>query len=228
MPGSSVPPPTAARPPLSLRLGDPLIVLGALAVFGFSFAPFVRYSDDAEQALVVALLGISSWFNAWSLETFMAPLTAFVILAALLSLALALTRFLLRREPPVLGFGLRQIEVGLGLFSFFVLLGLVASEKHVVFGARRLGEADPSFNASELVLRTGWGAVVMTIGAAVLALGAILNHFSVGPLISLSSQAQPDPRQAGPPPAAGHQPPPPASHGYGDYPPRDEPPDHSP
>jgi hypothetical protein len=200
----SVPPP--ASPPREVRLGDLLVLLGALMVFFFSFAPFVQYSDDLQEGL--AGDGISSNFNAWSLETFMVPLTSFVVVAALLAIAAVVARFGLRRDPSALGFRLGQIEVGLALFVFVVLLGMIASDKHAFFGARRLSESedDPLF-LSQFRMAVGWGAVLMLIGAIIALAGAVLNHLAIGPRFAVGSASPPPP----PPPAAGpwQTPPPP-------------------
>lgn len=227
--------PTPAAPPRAFRIGDPLVVLGALLVFGFSFAPFVRYSDQAEQAFIVAVLGLRSWFSAWSLEIFMAPLTSFVVLAGLLAAAGVVVRLLLRRDVELVGFRLRQVEVGLSLFMFTVLLGMVASDKHALVGARGLAAADPSFDAADVAMVTGWGAILMLVGAAVTALGAVLNHLAVGPVIRLGAVPAPAPPAAEhwqPPAGPGGsyprpepwQPPPPQAP----YPPPDQPPPHDP
>lgn len=238
--------PMPAPPPRAVRIGDPLVVLGALLVFGFSFAPFVRYGDQAEQAFIVAVLGLRPWFSAWSLEIFMAPLTSFVVLAGLLAAAGVVVRLLLRRDPELLGFRLRQVEVGLSVFMFMVLLGMVASDKHALVGARRLAEADPSFDAADVAMVTGWGAILMLIGAAVAALGAVLNHLSLGPVFRLGtapaptppaghwqppsgpggSYPRPEPWQP-PPPQAPYPPPeqaPPEQHPAHDPPTRQDPP----
>lgn len=185
-PGAA-PPPAAAPVPRQLFPGDLLVGFGGLVVFGFSFAPFVGYGEPAAAAF--GLLGVPLSFNAWSLQTFMVPLTTFVVLAALLGIAAAASRFGLRRDPELLGFRLRQVEVGLALFGFVVLLGLVTSDKHVIFGARQLAEVDPSFQAQEVAMSTGWGAVAMLVGAAVALAGALFNHFGLGPAIAVPGRS---------------------------------------
>jgi hypothetical protein len=201
----SVPP--YASSPREVRLGDLLVLLGALMVFFFSFAPFVQYSDDLEEG--ISGDGISSNFNAWSLETFMVPLTTFVVVAALLGIAAVVTRFGLRRDPSALGFRLGQVEVGLALFVFVVLLGMIASDKHAFFGARRLSESedDPLF-LSQFRMAVGWGAVLMLIGAIIALAGAVLNHLAIGPAFAVGTASPPAPP---PPPAGGpwQAPPPP-------------------
>jgi hypothetical protein len=194
--GAAVPPPppvpASPSPPRDLRLGDLLVVVGALTVFAFSFAPFVEYGQRAQQELF-ALVDVSPQFNAWSLQTFMVPLTTFVVVAALLGIVAVAARFALRRDPNLLGFRLRQLEVGLALFGFAVLLGMVASDKYAVIGARRLADADPAFRLEDVALDTGWGAVLMLIGTVVALVGALLNHFSVGPTFSVGAGATPPP-----------------------------------
>jgi hypothetical protein len=206
--------PPPAAPAREARLGDLLVLLGALMVFFFSFAPFVQYSGEMSEGLAVD--GISSRFNAWSLEIFMVPLTTFVVVAALLGIAAVATRFALRRDPSALGFRLRQVEVGLALFVFVVLLGMVASDKHAFFGARRLADpdADPLFLIQSR-MAVSWGAVLMLIGAIIALAGAVLNHFSFGPAFTVGDSSPPPPPpppggpwQAGPPTAP---PPPPTA-----------------
>lgn len=203
-PGPAAPPPPVPPTPAlprSLRLGDLLVGAGALVVFGFSFAPFIEY-DEQTAVLLFGLVDISFWFSAWSLQTFLVPVTTFVIVAVLLAAGSAAVRFGLRRDPDLLGFRLRQLEVGLALFAAVVLLGMVASDKHAVVGARRLADADPNFNSAEVALDTGWGAVLMLIGAIVALVGALLNHFEVGPAIAVGGSEPPVPP---PPPGAAWQ-----------------------
>jgi hypothetical protein len=193
------PPAQPASPPREARIGDALVVLGALMVFLFSFAPFVQYGG--EFGALLAQPGFSSRFNAWSLEAFMVPLTTFVVVAALLGIAAVGIRFALRRDPSALGFRLRQVEVGLALFVFFVLLGMIASNKPIFFGARQSN--DPVLTESTMAV--GWGAVLMLIGAMLVVAGAVLNHFAFGPVFPVGPSAAPPP----PPP-----PPPPPSSGW--------------
>lgn len=187
-PAEGYPPPP---PPRSLRLGDLFIAVGVLVVFGFSFAPFVQYSDPTRDELIFEIGVVSPRFNAWSLETFMVPLTTFVIFAALLGIAAVAARFGLRSDPNLLGFRLRQLEVGMALFSFLVLLGMVASNKYAIVGARRLAEVDPDLSLRTAALATGWGAVLMVIGAGIVLAGTLLNHFHVGPAIAIGGVATP-------------------------------------
>lgn len=164
-------------------------------MFGFSFAPFVEYASQA--ALLFASLD-RPWFSAWSLQTFMVPLTTFVVGAALLGVGLAAVRFGLRRDPELLGFRLRQLEVGLFLFGSVVLLGMVASDKHAIVGGRELADADPALQASDIAMDTGWGAVLMLVGALVALAGALLNHLQVGPAILVTGgTAEPPPDGGG-------------------------------
>jgi hypothetical protein len=182
-----------------LRPGDLLVLFGGLLVLGFSFAPFVEYHDQA--ALLFGLLDVPLWFSAWSLQTFMVPLTTFVVVAALLGIAAVAVRFALRRDPELLGFRLRQLEVGLALFGSVVLLGMVASDKHAVVGARRLAEVDPTFRPEEVAMSTGWGAVLMLVGALLALAGALLNHLGIGPtmVVGTGPAAPPAGRYQGPP-----------------------------
>ena len=143
-PGSPYPQPV--QPPArQLGLGDLLVAAGGLFVFLFSFAPFVSE------------LGGGLWFNAWSRFS-LAPLTLWVIFSGVLLVGLAVMHLLTGRELDLVGFRHTHFEVGLGLFNFFVLIGLAMSE-----------------------LPFAWGGVLMLISSIVALAGALLNHFNVGP-----------------------------------------------
>jgi hypothetical protein len=194
-------------PAKTLRLGDALELGGSLVVFAFSFAPFVSIS-------IPGFLGNSALDdsqNAWATETFMAPLTWFVVLAGLLQIAAVALRYLGRRAPEPLGFRLPQLEVGLGLFMLVVLFSMVTSEKHVIFGAgaRVQGEAGADLNI-------GWGAILMLVGAIAAAVGALLTHLSVGPTVFPLAARPAAPAAAGQPypPAAGQAYPPAGGEPY--------------
>jgi hypothetical protein len=202
-------------PPRAVPLGDLLAAGGALLVFAFSFAPFVQYGGEMRQGAEID--GVSPRFNAWSTEIFMVPLTTFVVVAAMLVMAAVGVRFGLRRELSALGFRMRQIEVGLALFMFVVLLGMVASDKHAFFGARRFSDSDPLL-LTQYRMDVGWGAVLMLVGAMIALAGTVLAHFSIGPNIAMGGRPAPPP----PPPA------PPAA-GYGQWQsPQPEPPQEPP
>jgi hypothetical protein len=197
------PVPPASSSPRAVPLGDLLAAGGALLVFAFSFAPFVRYGGEMSQGAEID--GVSPRFNAWSTEIFMVPLTTFIVVAAMLVMAAVGVRFGLRRELSALGFRMRQIEVGLTLFMFVVLLGMIASDKHAFFGARRFSDSDP-FLLTQSQMDVGWGAVLMLIGAMIALAGTLLAHFSIGPVIPVGAKPAP------PPP-----PPPPPGTGYGQW-----------
>lgn len=191
------PVPPASSAPRAIPLGDLLAAGGALIVFAFSFAPFVQYGGEMSEGARVD--GVSPRFNAWSTEIFMVPLTTFVVVAAMLGIAAVGVRFGLRRELSALGFRMRQVEVGLALFVFVVLLGMIASDKHAFFGARRFAdEADP-FLLTESRMDVGWGAVLMLVGAMIALAGAVLGHFSIGPAITVGGKPAPPPPPAAPP-----------------------------
>lgn len=158
-------------------------MLGALIVFGFSFAPFIQYEGELRELSREA--GVSLVFDAWSLETFMVPLTTFVVLAAVLTVGSVALRFALARDPEVLRFRLRQLEVGMAVFAALVLLGMVASSKYPMVGTRRLADAGLGFGG-DVPLATGWGSIVMLLGSFVLLAGTLLNHFDVGPAIPVA------------------------------------------
>ncbi|MQA27931.1 MAG: hypothetical protein GEU94_21305 [Micromonosporaceae bacterium] len=173
--------PARARKPLNLkvRLTDALIAGGALLVFLFSFAPFVEYDDpDLERRLEQESL--PTWFSAWALETFMAPLTWWVIIAALGMLAIiALQRFV--PDQRLLGFQLSQIQLMLSYFALIMLLGYALSAKTMLFGSELQDESFASQFDTDM--SSGWGANLMLFGALATAVGATLGHLGVDPLI---------------------------------------------
>ena len=169
-----------------VRIGDFAVLVGTLVVFAFSFAPFVQYDDQTRE--LYRPIDVSMAFSAWSLETFMMPLTLFVIGAAVLTAISTVLRFVLARDPQVAGFRLRQLEVGMALFTTLVLLGMVSSSKHPVVGTRRLAETHSMLSPTDVSLKTGWGSILMLLGALLLLTGALLNHFNVGPAIPLTGQ----------------------------------------
>lgn len=154
-----------------LGFGDLLVVVGGFIVFGFSFAPFVQYDRELRAALTADMSGR---FNAWSGELFMVPLTTFVIVASLLAVAAVWVRFAQRRDPQLVGFRLTVLEVGLTLFTFIVLLGMLMSDKYLFFGSSRNVELRDAVVGTHL--EVGWGAVLMLIGSLIALGGAILNH----------------------------------------------------
>ncbi|GEM_PF-2496642 len=186
----------AQSPARQLRIGDLLAVIGGFFVFAFSFAPFVSYSDRTVQQAQSSKDGFSGWYMAWSTQMFMAPLTWWVILSALLLLALAVLRMATGRESSLIGFKDSQLQVGLGLFAVLVLIGYALSHKQILFGLD-----DSRFNASVDTPSFGWGGILMLISALVALTGAILNHFNVGPSVAARL-----PQAAPPGQPAGYQP----------------------
>lgn len=167
--------PPPASPVRGVRAGDVLTVGGGVLVFAFSFAPFVQYAGEVREGLPAGL-ETTGRFSAWSAETFMVPLTTFVVLAAVLAVAATAVRIRLRRDPELLGFRVTQLEVGLGLFMLAVLLGMITSEKYLFFGAGGDEELRALTDTGFPQLEVGWGAVMMLAGSALAVAGAGLNH----------------------------------------------------
>jgi hypothetical protein len=188
-----------------LRLGDALALGGSLVVFVFSFAPFITINIPSFLDGRV----LDDWQNAWATETFMAPLTWFVVLAGLLQIAAVAVRYLNGRNPELLGFRLTQLELGLSLFMLVVLFSMVTSEKHVINGAaaRVHGEGQAS-------LDIGWGAILMLIGALAATVGAVLTHLSIGPAIFPRPAGPVHPQAAGQPATPDQPYPPPEAQPY--------------
>jgi hypothetical protein len=172
-----------------IRLGDLLVLIGGLFVFLFSFAPFVTYPDRAINDIVGSgEITFDGWFMAWSTQMFMAPLTWWVIFAALGLVALAIVRTMTGRDPELLRLRVSQFQVGLGLFAFFVLLGYALSQKQISFGFDKVISGDiPEYELYRPFF--GWGGYLMLIGALVAAVGAVLNHFDIGPAFAVPTSA---------------------------------------
>jgi uncharacterized integral membrane protein len=157
-----------------------LVAAGGTVIFLFSFAPFVAYDDALVRSAQGDDAGFSGRFSAWSAETFMAPLTWFVIVAGLLLVALAAVRVVRGGDPVRLRVSASQAQLGLGLFVFFVLLGYALAAKDMMFG---IDDVNADVRAVlDFPLTFGWGGVLMLVGAVLALGGALLNHFGVNPL----------------------------------------------
>jgi hypothetical protein len=185
--------PSAGR---RIALGDLMAIPGCLFVFAFSFAPFVTYPNSVVNRVNSGTdVDFDGWYMAWSTQMFMAPLTWWIIVAAVAVIALAVWRVITGRDPEVLRFRLSQVQVALSLFALAVLLSYAVSHKQVAFGF------DDLLTTSEKVAENdtsrpvfGWGGYLMIIGAIVTAVGAVFNHFNVGPVIGLPITAAGPPR----------------------------------
>ncbi|MGH3546272.1 MAG: hypothetical protein ACRDPW_10165 [Mycobacteriales bacterium] len=161
------------------RVGDALSVVGGIFVFLFSFLPFVSYNGSLRDPIERS--GFDTWFNAWEAQTFMAPLTWFVVVAALASGGLSIATYLLRRQVTVLSFTTVQLQVMTSAFSFLTLLGYAVSAKSVVFGssyAQYLGGGSFADGIDFAV-----GGYLMTSFALLCGVGAVMNLYNVGPAL---------------------------------------------
>jgi hypothetical protein len=172
--------PPAVRPATRVTIGDALAAVGGLSVFLFSFGPFVGY-DDGQLLKSLEQQDLPTWFSAWGLETFLAPLTWWVIFASLGLVGLVGLGFVLPRGRSLAGFRASQLKVGLALFGFLVLLGYALSAKTLVYGAQLQARSIAQLIDGDLSY--GWGGYVMLLGAATAAIGALLDHFDVGPTL---------------------------------------------
>ena len=189
-------PPAPARAPRRIALSDLLTAFGGLLIFAFSFAPFVAYDDDfADLVARSQNRDFDGWYMAWSLQTFMAPLTWFVIIAGLLLLASAVLRILRGGNPSRFGLSLTGVQLGLALFAFFVLVGYTLSDKQINFGLDEFADEE----IRDFDLSISWGGVLMLLGALIALAGAVLAHMNIGPVFDGGAPAgQPgaDPTQA--------------------------------
>ncbi len=140
-------------PPVRLSLGDAIAGGGALIVFLFSFAPFLRFNFG---------FGGESQM-AWQRDFFLNPLTWWVIFAAIGVAVLVLLGFRFPKEQDFFGFRFSHLKIGLSLFAFFVLIGYALADK----------------GGAEL----GWGAILMLLGSIAASIGSVLDHLNVGPVI---------------------------------------------
>ena len=187
------------RPDRRLTLGDGIAAFGGLLVFAFSFAPFVAYDSTFQQQLTSD--NLPTWFSAWSAETFMGPLTWFVVLAGMLTIGLAAAHLAWTRGREVLGFRIGHVQVGVALFAFLVTFGYATSDKDVVFGHDlnvSLGQAIPMLRGG-LAFSFGWGGYLMLLGTVLCVAGAILSYLEVGPVL-YPQPPHPQPVGAYPPP----------------------------
>ncbi len=174
------------------RVGDALAVGGGVFVFLFSFLPFVSYTDALRGPIERS--GFDVWFNAWEAQTFMAPLTWFVVLAGLSAAGLSVATYVLRRPISVLRFTAPQLQVITSLFAFLTLLGYATSAKSVVFGsnyAQYLG--DKAFaNGIDFAA----GGYLMLVFALLCSVGAVMNLYDTGPTLFPRSAAARSPGTA--------------------------------
>lgn len=192
-------PPAAptSKPDRRLTLGDGIAAFGGLLVFAFSFAPFVSYEDAFQRQL--AADNLPTWFSAWSAETFMGPLSWFVVLAGVATIGLAAAHLAWPRTRERLGFRIGHLQVGVALFAFLVTFGYATSDKDVVFGHDlnvSLGEAIPMLRGG-LAFAFDWGGYLMLLGTMLGVVGAILSYLEVGPVLY---PQPPQPVPAGYPP----------------------------
>jgi len=174
------PPARPKAPGRPLFLGDLLAGAGSLLLFLASFLPFVSY-DNAKLTTDLEKLGLSTWFTAWSGQTFMAPLTWFAVLAALGVVAISGHRYVRGNGLTVLSFSLPQLQLVFAAFPAVVLIGYAASRKSVLFGAdyaALLGKA-PATTAFDTRLSLSIGGYVMLVAALVAVAGAVLNVIGI-------------------------------------------------
>lgn len=182
-------PAAPAAPPGSrkLTLGDLLAGVGGLVIFFFSFAPFVAYDEDFIRLLKDdAPQDFPEWFSAWSVQTFMGPLSWWPVLAGVLLIALTALRFALPRDFELVGLRFNHLQVGLSLFAFFVLFGYAVSGKYAFFAEDITNEVAESMRrvaSVDVELSFGWGGYLMLVGSIVAVTGAVLNQLAVGPTL---------------------------------------------
>jgi hypothetical protein len=164
-----------------LFLGDLLAGVASIVLFFASFAPFVSY-DSAKLTDDLKKNDLSTWFSAWSAQTFMAPLTWFVVLAALLVLAISAHRYFRGdNDVRVLTFTLPQLQLVFALFSAMTLIGFAASRKSVLFGADFAAVVGkiPATTAFDTRLSFSFGGYLMLLAALVAIVGAVLNVLNI-------------------------------------------------
>ncbi len=161
------------------NVSDALTVGGGLMVLLFSFFPFVSYSDSLRGPIERS--GYDTWFNAWQAQTFMAPLTWFVVLGAVTASGLSAAGYLTGHQLKLLRFSAPQLQVMCSAFAFLVLLGYATSSRSVVFGsdyARYLGDATFAHG-----INFSAGGYLMLTFALVTVVGALLTLYNVGPTL---------------------------------------------
>jgi hypothetical protein len=205
-------PPTSTGHPVAvsqrLRIGDMLAFVGAAFVFFFSFAPFVRYPRRAVAEVARAAdLPFDGWYSAWSVQMFMAPLSWAPMFAVLGVVGLALVRVMTGRDPEILRFRMSQLQVGLAFLATVVLFGYAFSRKQSAFGIEQLLTSSSDIERNDAVRPVfAWGGYLMLLGVVICLVGAVLNHFNVGPAMSaaIAAVSQPGGGQAAEPGWAGY------------------------
>jgi hypothetical protein len=170
-----------------LGIGDALTLGGGVFVLLFSFLPFVSYSDTIKGPIERS--GYDTWFNAWEIQTFMAPITWFAVLSAVGVGVVTVTHFFLGDHLRVLTLSGPQLQIALALFSFLVMLGYALSTKSVIFGsdyAQYLGDKTFAHGVSFSV-----GGYLMMIFAGLSVIGALLNLYRIGPTLLPRSRSVP-------------------------------------
>ena len=181
----SATPPHSRRPKVNLPnrpllLGDLLAGVAAIVLFLASFTPFVSY-DSAKLTDDLKKNDLSTWFTAWSTQTFMAPLTWFVVLAALMVLAITAHKYFRGNEARFLTFTLPQLQLVFALFSAVTLIGYAVSRKSVIFGAdysAAVGKV-PATTAFDTRLSFSFGGYLMLLMALLAVAGAVLNVLGI-------------------------------------------------
>lgn len=184
----------------SLTLGDLFAAGGGLLTFLASFLPFVSIDKDLRAPFERSNLD-KSW-NAWRFETFMAPLTWFIALAALLIVLLVAFRYLTGATPNVATFTLPQIETTMALFVAVAMFGYATSTKSLYFGTEWADSLDDAFATG---IDFGIGGYFMLTGGIIALVGTVLNLFRIGPVVfrgqapaAAAPYGYPTPNQPGP------------------------------
>jgi len=192
-------------PERRILIGDALTAFGGLLVFAFSFAPFVSFSDDETKRSLVDE-NLPTWFSAWATETFMAPLTWFVVLGGLIAISLAAARMAVPREREVAGFRTGHLQIGVSVFLVVVLFGYAVASKNGIFG-HDLRISMSGSETDRLDMSFSWGGYLMLIGALAAAVGAVLSHLEIGPTVYPKPPRPAAPAPAGYPQQQGFAPP---------------------
>ncbi|HEY9481602.1 MAG TPA: hypothetical protein VIR00_01445 [Micromonosporaceae bacterium] len=139
VPGNQ-PAPAGAGRGLSFALSDVIVGGAAFLFFIFSFTPFVS----------LGALHTDLW-------DFTSPLGWWAAVANVLLLATAVAALRWPRDKEYVGFRRSQVQVGLGLYVFLFVLGILFAE-HSIFG---------------------WGGWLMLICSLVALTGAVLGHLNM-------------------------------------------------
>jgi hypothetical protein len=159
-----------------LSVGGLVATLGAIMLLIGSFAPFVALGGSTAALHRLALAGAPDSYPAWSLRTFMFPLSVLPVVLAVVVVAMMVLGVRRSSGAVPLPFGSRQLMVASAFGALAILSGYAMSSKALIF--------EPAFSApavAGLTVGFGGGGLTMLLAALAMAAGATMHLMGVGP-----------------------------------------------